>query len=92
MIVKLLTEHHLEFLIKRRLQRLVQVYTCQNVNFLEISCRDSIVISERQKSWKELMICLTRHTPNDYKITWICLYFKIVNDWLCVAFNAQYAQ
>ena len=29
MIVKLLTEHHLEFL-SRRLQRLVRVYTCQN--------------------------------------------------------------
>ena len=35
MIVKLLTEHHLEFLLKR----LVQVYTCQNFKLLEISCR-----------------------------------------------------
>ena len=38
MIVKLLTEHHLEFFkLKRRLQRLVRVYTCQNVKWLEIS-------------------------------------------------------
>ena len=36
MIVKLQTEHHLEFLSLRRLQRLVRVYTCQNAT-LEIS-------------------------------------------------------
>ena len=30
--------------LKRRLQRLVQVYTCQNVKLLEISCRGSIVL------------------------------------------------
>ena len=29
---------------KRRLQRLVQVYTCQNVKLLEISCRGSIIL------------------------------------------------
>ena len=29
------------FLVKRRLQRLVWVYTCQNVKLLEISCRGS---------------------------------------------------
>ena len=43
MSVKLLTEHHLEFLsLKRRLQRLVRVYTCQNAKLLEISCTGSI--------------------------------------------------
>ena len=42
MIVRLLTEHHLEFLsFKRRLQRLVRVYICQNVKFLEIPCTGS---------------------------------------------------
>ena len=42
MIVKLLTEHNLEFLsLKKRLQRLVGVYTCQYVKLLEISCRGS---------------------------------------------------
>ena len=45
MIVKLLTEHHLELLsLKRRLQRHVLVYTCQNVKLLEISCRGSNLI------------------------------------------------
>ena len=44
MIVKLLTEQHLEFLsLKRRLQRLVRVYTCQNATLLEISCTGSII-------------------------------------------------
>ena len=40
MIVKIHTEYHLEFLslYKRRLQRLVQVNTCQNATLLEISC------------------------------------------------------
>ena len=41
MIVKLLTEHHLKFL--RRLQKLIRVYTCQNVKLLEISCSGSNV-------------------------------------------------
>ena len=42
MIVKLLTEHHLEFLsLKGRLQRLVWVYTCQNATLLEITCLGS---------------------------------------------------
>ena len=39
MIVKLLTEHQL----KRRLKRLVRVYTSQNVKSLEISCTGSIM-------------------------------------------------
>ena len=44
MIVNLLTEHHLEFLsFKRRLHRLVRVYTCQNGTLLEISCTGSYV-------------------------------------------------
>ena len=43
MIVKLLTEHNLEFLSLKRLQKLVRVYTCQNVKLLEISCRGSII-------------------------------------------------
>ena len=43
MIVKLLTEHHLEFpKLKGRLQWLVQVYTCQYVKLLEISCTGSL--------------------------------------------------
>ena len=41
MIVKLLTEHHLEFKLKRRLHRLIRVYTCQNATLLEISCHGS---------------------------------------------------
>ena len=42
MIVRLLTEHHLEFLsFKGRLQRLVRVYICQNVKLLEIPCTGS---------------------------------------------------
>ena len=40
MIVKLLTEHRLE--LKRRLQRLVRVYTSQNATLLEIICHGSI--------------------------------------------------
>ena len=41
MIVKLLTEHDFEFgvsKLKRRLQRPVWVYMCQNDTLLEISC------------------------------------------------------
>ena len=30
-------------MLKRTLQRLVRVYTCQNVKLLEISCRGSII-------------------------------------------------
>ena len=42
MIVKLLTEHHLDFSkLKRGLQMLVRVYTCQNATLLEISCTGS---------------------------------------------------
>ena len=43
---KLLTEHHLEFpaKLKRRLHRLVWVYTCQNATLLEIICYGSFVI------------------------------------------------
>ena len=37
MIVKLLTEHDLEFLRLTGGCRLVRVYTCQNVKLLEIS-------------------------------------------------------
>ena len=38
MIVKLVTEDHLEFLsLKRRLRRLVRAYTCQNATLLEIT-------------------------------------------------------
>ena len=47
MIVKLLTEHYLELLslkggCSQGLQRLVRVYTCQNVKLFEISCHGSI--------------------------------------------------
>ena len=42
---KLLIEHHFGVSkLKRRLQRLVRVYTCQNVKLLEISCRGSNVL------------------------------------------------
>ena len=42
MIVKLLAEHHFGVSkLKRRLQRLVIVFTCQNVKLLEISCNGS---------------------------------------------------
>ena len=46
MIVKLLTEHHLEFLsLKRRLQMLVRVYRCRNATLLEIPCHGSNLMS-----------------------------------------------
>ena len=41
MSVKLLTEHHLEFL--RRLHRLVWGYTCQNATLLIFTCHGSII-------------------------------------------------
>ena len=42
MTSKLLTEHHLEFpKLKRRLHRLLWVYTCQNATLLEITCHGS---------------------------------------------------
>ena len=42
--------------LKRRLQRLVQVYTCQNVIFLEISCRGSFQLKcgEVSFDWKSI--------------------------------------
>ena len=45
MTVKLLIEQHLEFpsLLKRRLHRLVWIYSCQNATLLEITCRGSIM-------------------------------------------------
>ena len=44
MTVKLLTEHHWEFLsLQGRLHRLVWVYTCQNATLLEITCHGSYV-------------------------------------------------
>ena len=48
MIVKLLTEHHLELRtkLKRRLQRLVRVYIYQNATWLEITCYGSIMIEQ----------------------------------------------
>ena len=46
MIVKLLTEHRLEFFkFKGRLHRLVGVYTCQNATLLEITCHGSNVLN-----------------------------------------------
>ena len=44
MIVKLLTPFGV-FKLKRRLQRLVRVYTCQNATLLEITCRGSNVLA-----------------------------------------------
>ena len=45
MIVKLLTEHHLEFLsLKGGCMDLSRVYTCQNATLLEISCTGSNII------------------------------------------------
>ena len=41
MIVKLLTEQHLEFLSLNGGCRLARVYTCQNATLLEITCRSS---------------------------------------------------
>ena len=44
MILRLLTEHHLDILkFKRRLHRLIVVYTCQNTTLLEITCHRSII-------------------------------------------------
>ena len=45
MIIKLLTEHHLEFLSLKGgcTQRLIRVYTCQNATLLEIACTGSDV-------------------------------------------------
>ena len=45
MVIKLLTEHHFGVSkLKRRLQRLIRVYTCQNAKLLEISTTGSIHI------------------------------------------------
>ena len=48
MIVKLLTEHHLEFLsLKGGFPRLVRVYICQNDTLLEISCIGSFLYDQK---------------------------------------------
>ena len=45
MIVKLLTEHHLEFLsLKGGCRGSSESYTCQKVKLLEISCHGLIII------------------------------------------------
>ena len=49
MIVKLQTEHHLEFLSLKGGSRGVRVYTCQNVTLLEISCRGSFFLFQTTK-------------------------------------------
>ena len=41
MIVKLLTDHHLEFLSFKGGCTDLRVYTCQNVTLLEITCHGS---------------------------------------------------
>ena len=46
MIVKLLTEHHLEFL---SLKGGCGGYTCQNVKLLEISCRGSFILGKKRQ-------------------------------------------
>ena len=52
MIVKLLIEHHLEFInLKRRLQRLVRVYTCQKATLLEITCHGSCISLQAPESF-----------------------------------------
>ena len=63
MIVKLLTEHHYEFLSlkggcrgKRRLQRLVRIYTCQNVKLLEISCGDSFYLRRERVKYAKFTV------------------------------------
>ena len=40
-----LTEHNLVSALKRRLHRLIWVYTCQNATSLEITCRGSLIFS-----------------------------------------------
>ena len=46
MSIKLVTEHHLEFLsLQMKLHRLVWVYTCQSTALLEISHRGSYKVS-----------------------------------------------
>ena len=56
MIVKLLTEHHFDFL--SFLQRLARVYTCQNATMLEISCHGSNGISSSSPGCRRLSVCV----------------------------------
>ena len=61
MIVKLLTEHHLEFLsLKGGCRGSSQVKVCQNVKLLEISCRGSIVSALTADSESTLSVIITR--------------------------------
>ena len=58
MIVKLLPKHHFGVSkLKRRLQRLVRVYTCQNDKVLEISCRGSFLFSPIVYKHDKYAIC-----------------------------------
>ena len=47
MIVKLLTEPFGVSKLKKRLQRLLRVYTTQIAKLLEISCRDSNIVKTK---------------------------------------------
>ena len=88
MNIKLLGEHHLEFpswkggctafgasAFKRRLHRLVWVYTCQNATLLEITCHGSY-INRWEKASK-----ITQHG----KSKWMCHMQKML------IFNGQCA-
>ena len=51
MIVKQLTEHHLEFLslkLKETAEARPSLHKCQNATLLEISCRGSIIYTIRR--------------------------------------------
>ena len=50
-------------MLKRRLQRLVRVYTCQNATLLEISCTGSYVISGavEDQVFDAVLVCTGHH-------------------------------
>ena len=62
---------------KRRLQRLIRVYTCQNVKLLAISCRGSFVY---------LDLCLVLYSASFLSISTECF---LVNDHLNQALEDQ---
>ena len=59
MIVKLLTEYHLEFLNLKGGCRgsSLRVYTCQNVILLEISCHGSFTLSTKNVVFLDYGVC-----------------------------------
>ena len=83
MSVKLLTEYHLEFLsLKRRLHRLIRVYTCENATLLEITCHGSFVFIQNIFLGEDIRKQLPRESAefDDVNVKWKVIMTRLNKD------------